>query len=63
MLQPRICRFQAARLGSSLLSARNYSQGFEQLIKPAVYAPTASADGSVLTTEGPRKEKFIPLRT
>ena len=63
MLQPRICRFQAARLGRSLLSARNYSQGFEQLIKPAVYAPSASADGSVLTTEGPRKEKFIPLRT
>lgn len=63
MLQPRICRFQPSRLGKSLLSARNYSQGFEQLIKPASFAPTASADGGVLTTEGPRKEKFIPLRT
>jgi ribosomal protein L2 len=63
MLQPRICRFQPSRLGKSLLSARNYSQGFEQLIKPAAFAPTASADGGVLTTEGPRKEKFIPLRT
>ncbi|KAH6615366.1 hypothetical protein C7974DRAFT_403824 [Boeremia exigua] len=62
MLQPRICRFQPSRLGKSLLSARSYSQGFEQLIKPA-YAPTASADGSVLTTEGPRKDKFTPLRT
>ena len=63
MLQPRICRFQPSRLGRSLLSARSYSQGFEQLIKPASFAPTASADGRVLTTEGPRKEKFIPLRT
>lgn len=63
MLQPRICRFQAARLGKSLLSARNYSQGFEQLIKPAAIAPTASVDGTSLTVEGSRKEKFIPLRT
>ncbi|KZM21771.1 mitochondrial 54S ribosomal protein rml2 [Ascochyta rabiei] len=63
MLQPRICRFQPSRLGRSLLTARSYSQGFEQLIKPASFAPTASADGGVLTAEGPRKEKFTPLRT
>lgn len=63
MLQPRICRFQPSRLARSLLSARSYSQGFEQLIKPAAYAPTASADGGALTTEGPRKDKFTPLRT
>jgi ribosomal protein L2 len=63
MLQPRICRFQPSRLGKSLLGARNYSQGFEQLIKPASFAPTASVDGGVLTTQGPRKEKFTPLRT
>jgi ribosomal protein L2 len=63
MLQPRICHFQASRLAKSLLPVRHYSQGFEQLIKPAFIAPTASVDGGVLTTEGPRKEKFIPLRT
>jgi ribosomal protein L2 len=63
MLQPRICRFQPSRLGRSLLGARSYSQGFEQLIKPASFAPTASVDGGVLTAEGPRKDKFTPLRT
>jgi ribosomal protein L2 len=64
MLQPRICRFQPARLGKALVSVRNYAaQGFMENSPKPVITPTATVDSAVIQTEGPRKDKFIPLRT
>ncbi|KAF2202708.1 50S ribosomal protein-like protein L2 [Delitschia confertaspora ATCC 74209] len=59
MLQPRICRFQHARLSNTILSTvRSYATVVETVSQPA-----PAADAAVFQNEGPRKDKFIPLRT
>ncbi|PSN72711.1 ribosomal protein L2 [Corynespora cassiicola Philippines] len=63
MLQPRICRFQPARLGRALTFARSYAQAVDH-VPPPQYVATAAADGAqVQATGGSRRDKFIPLRT
>ena len=63
MLQPRICRLQPARCERALLSAaRTYATAIDHKPPPA-FQPAIALDGSLLEKQGPRKEKFIPLRT
>jgi len=62
MLQPRLCRFQALHVGKALLSARTYATAVVKKPSPAI-EPAVHAHGGVLQAEGPRRDKFIPLRT
>jgi len=58
MLQPRICRFQPARLGRALLQPlRTYATVIENPPAPAYGNVEIEGHG------GSRKERFIPLRT
>lgn len=64
MLQPRIGRLQPGRLGRALLAARRtYAQAQAQA-PPSSPSPVAvAAEVNAIRPEGPRKDKFIPLRT
>ena len=63
MLQPRICSFQAARISRALLKpTRSYATAVEHTPKSA-FEPIVHADGAVLQSKEPRRDKFIPLRT
>ncbi|KAF2691294.1 ribosomal protein L2 [Lentithecium fluviatile CBS 122367] len=62
MLQPRICAFQALSPGRALLSRRTYATAIDHKRPPAI-EPAVHAHGGVVSAEGPRRDKFIPLRT
>jgi ribosomal protein L2 len=62
MLQPRLCRFQALQVGKALLAPRSYATAVVKKPPPAI-EPAVHASGGVLQAEGPRRDKFIPLRT
>jgi len=60
MLQPRIGRLQPARLGSALLAAR---RTYAQAQAPPLAPVAGAAEPADARIEGPRKDKFVPLRT
>ncbi|KAF2637049.1 ribosomal protein L2 [Massarina eburnea CBS 473.64] len=63
MLQPRICSLQPAMVGRRLLGpVRTYATAIDHVPPPAL-EPAINAEAGVRQTEGPRKDKFIPLRT
>ncbi|KAF2472005.1 ribosomal protein L2 [Lindgomyces ingoldianus] len=63
MIQPRICQLPTSRLGNSLFtSVRSYAVVVDRVSTPA-FEPAVPADETILHTQGPRKDEFIPLRT
>ncbi|KAF2120645.1 translation protein SH3-like domain-containing protein [Lophiotrema nucula] len=63
MLQPRICRLHPTGLRRAFTaSVRSYATAIDHVPPPA-YEPAIVANPGVLQTQGPRQDKFIPLRT
>ncbi|KAF1956108.1 ribosomal protein L2 [Byssothecium circinans] len=63
MLQPRICSLQPSVVSRRLLApVRAYATAIDHKPPPA-FEPAVHTETGVRQTEGPRKDKFIPLRT
>ncbi|KAF2018833.1 ribosomal protein L2 [Aaosphaeria arxii CBS 175.79] len=65
MLQPRACHFRPSRLGNALLAFRTYATAVDHVPPPAFEPAVAVAveNAQLLSSQGSRRDQFIPLRT